>query len=467
MSDREVLRPTPRRSTPGLVGGRVAAIVSSPVRLVPIGFLGLIAVGTALLLLPVSAGDAAPATGVPLTTAVFTATSAVCVTGLIVVDTPTYWSTAGQAVILVLIQIGGLGVATLSALLGLVIARRLRLSTRLVAAEGSGALALGTVRSLVVNIVRIFAVVELSVAAVLTLRFALHYDEAWPRAIWLGVFHSVSAFNNAGFALFTDNLIPFATDEWITMPIMCALVLGGIGFPVIFELLRRTRPRDWSINTRLVLGTSAVLLVLGTVLLWVSEATNADTVAGADGVDRFFVSLFLSASPRTAGFNIIDYGVMTDEGLLATIALMFIGGGSAGTAGGIKVTTVAVLTLAVIAEARGDSDTTAFDRRIDTTTLRQALAVTALSLGLVVSATFLFLILTGERLAEALFEVVSATATVGLSTGVTFRIDEGPQWILIVCMFLGRIGPTTLAAALALRSRRKLYRLPPGRPLIG
>lgn len=460
------LPPTPRRSVPG-AAGRLRGLVTSPVRLVPVGFLALIAVGTGLLLLPVSAGAGAPEAGVPFTTAAFTATSAVCVTGLIVVDTPTYWSTTGQVVILVLIQIGGLGVATLSALLGLVIARRLRLTTRLVAAEGSGALALGTVRSLVVNIVRIFLVVEAVVAAVLAARFALHYDEALPRAVWLGVFHSVSAFNNAGFALFTDNLVPFATDEWITMPIMVALVLGGIGFPVIFELLRRTRPRDWSINTRLVLTASAVLLVAGTVLVWLSEWRNAATVAGASGTDRFFLSLFLSASPRTAGFNVVDYGDMTDAGLMVTIVLMFMGGGSAGTAGGIKVTTVAVLVAAVVAEARGDADTTVFDRRIDTTTLRQALAVTALTTALVVTATLLFLELTDERLADALFEVVSATATVGLTTGVTFRIDEGPQWILIACMFLGRIGPTTLAAALALRSRRKLYRLPPGRPLIG
>ncbi|MGF1648535.1 MAG: TrkH family potassium uptake protein [Kineosporiaceae bacterium] len=448
-------------------GGRLRGLVASPVRLVPIGFLGLVAIGTGLLLLPVSAGAGAPAAGVPFTTAAFTATSAVCVTGLIVVDTPTYWSTTGQAIILVLIQVGGLGVATLSALLGLVIARRLRLSTRLVAAEASGALALGTVRSLIVNIVRIFLVVETVVAALLATRFALHYDEELPRALWLGAFHSVSAFNNAGFALFTDNLMPFATDEWITVPIMVALGLGGIGFPVIFELVRRTRPRDWSINTRLVLTTSAVLLVAGTALVWLSEWRNAATVAGASGTDRFFLSLFLSASPRTAGFNVVDYGDMTDAGLLVTITLMFVGGGSASTAGGIKVATLAVLVMAVVAEARGDTDTTAFDRRIDTTTLRQALAVTALTMGLVVTATLLFLELTDERLADALFEVVSATATVGLTTGVTFRIDEGPQWILIVCMFLGRIGPTTLAAALALRSRRKLYRLPPGRPLIG
>jgi Trk-type K+ transport system membrane component len=203
------------------------------------------------------------------------------------------------------------------------------------------------------------------------------------------------------------------------------------------------------------------------VLVWLSEWRNAATVAGASGTDRFFLSLFLSASPRTAGFNVVDYGDMTDAGLMVTIVLMFMGGGSAGTAGGIKVTTVAVLVAAVVAEARGDADTTVFDRRIDTTTLRQALAVTALTTALVVTATLLFLELTDERLADALFEVVSATATVGLTTGVTFRIDEGPQWILIACMFLGRIGPTTLAAALALRSRRKLYRLPPGRPLIG
>jgi potassium uptake TrkH family protein len=456
-----------RRAATGLAD-RGLTFVTNPVRIVPLGFAGLIALGTALLLLPASSGEEAPESGVPFTTAVFTATSAVCVTGLNVVpDTATYWSTFGQGVILALIQTGGLGIATITVLLALVVARRLGIGTRLAAAAGTGAVDLGDVRRLVVGIVRIFLVVQAAIAVVLTLRFVTGYDEPPLRAAWLGLFHSVSAFNNAGFALFGDSLIGFARDEWITVPIMVAIILGGLGFPVILEVLRRGRVRMWSINTKITLITTGLLLVGGTLVMIAVEAGNRATVGAGSPVDGFWAAVFMSVSARTAGYNTVNYADVSDAGLLATTTLMFIGGASASTAGGIKVATLAVLVLAVFAEARGDSDTEAFGRRIDTATLRQALAVTSLYLGQVIVATLLLLELSEERLADALFEVVSATGTVGLSTGTTLRIEEPAQWVLIGCMFLGRIGPAALAAALALRERPKLYRLPRGRPLIG
>jgi trk system potassium uptake protein TrkH len=445
---------------------RLRALLT-PARVIPLGFLAAIVVGTLGLLTPWAVTSGATEDGVPLVVAVFTATSAVCVTGLSLVESGTYWSTTGQALVRTMIQVGGLGIATLSALLALAITRRLGLQSRLTAGAATRTGSLAEARVVLVGILRTTLVVEGAVALLLTLRFAVHYGEPLGRATWLGVFHAVSAFNNAGFTLFEANsLEQFATDEWVTAPVMVAVVLGGIGFPVILEVLKRRR-LSWSVNTRLVLIGTALLLVGGTLLYLVLEWDNPDTLGGAEGVDRFWLALFMSVTARTAGFNTVDYAEVTDASLFLTNALMFVGGGSAGTAGGIKVGTLAVLVAAVLAEARGERDADIFDRRIAPETIRQALAVIGLSLAVVGIATITLLHLSDERMAEVLFEVVSATATVGLSTGITARLPPGGDWVLIVCMFVGRLGPVTVAGALALRERHRLYRLPETRPLIG
>ncbi len=448
-----------------LTRSRVRTVITSPVRIVPIGFAVTIAVGTILLLTPAARGDDTEL--VSLTIAAFHATSAVCVTGLSSVDTPNYWSTFGHAVLAVLIQVGGIGVATLTALLALLVAGRMGLRSRLTAASGAGAVDIGTVQRVLVGIARTFVVCELIVATFLTIRFATHYDYSIPRAVWHGVFHSISSFNNAGFGLYSDNLVRFATDEWITGPIMAAIVVGGLGFPVILEVLRQKRISLWSVNTRLVLVTTVVLLISGATLFALLEWDNPATLGALSPVDRLWNAVFMSVTPRTAGFNTVDYEQVGDSALLTTIALMFVGGGSASTAGGIKVGTLAVLALAIWAEARGYDDTAAYDRRIDSGTVRQSLAVVGLYAVQLFVATVALVEVAGASLTRTLFEVVSATGTVGLSTNLTATLPEPGLWILISCMFLGRVGPATLVAGLALSSRRRLYRLPPGRPLIG
>ncbi len=445
---------------------RVRALLS-PARVIPLGFLAAISLGTLALLTPWAVASGQAPDGVPLVTAVFVATSAVCVTGLTLVETGTYWSTTGEALILTMIHVGGLGIATLSALLALAVTRRLGLQSRITAGMATRVGGIADARSVLVGILRTTVVIEGAVAVALTLRFALHHGEPPGRALWLGVFHAVSAFNNAGFSLFAENaLYDYATDEWVTGPIMVAIVLGGIGFPVVLEVLRRTR-LPWSVNTRLVLMGTAVLLVGGTVLFLLLEWDNPETLGAFEGSDKLWTAVFLSVTARTAGFNTVDYGDVTDASLFLTNILMFIGGGSAGTAGGIKVGTVAVLVAAVLAEARGDADADVFGRRIGSDTIRQALAVIGLYLAVVGTATILLLHLSGERMADVLFEVISATATVGLSTGITPDLPPGGDWVLIVCMFLGRLGPVTVAGALALRERPRLFRLPETRPLIG
>ncbi|WP_250445871.1 TrkH family potassium uptake protein [Actinotalea sp. C106] len=435
-----------------------------PGQLVVGGFALAIAVGTALLMLPVS--STGPRAG--LLDALFTATSAVCVTGLVVVDTATAWSTFGQVVVLVLIQVGGFGIMTLATLLGLLISRRLGLGSRLVAATATRSVGLGDVRSVLLGVGTVTVAVEVVTALLLTGRLMVAYGEPLGRALWLGTFHSVSAFNNAGFALYSDSLMGFATDAWVCLPIAAAVVIGGLGFPVLLELQRQRRtPSRWSLHTRLTLVVTVVLLVVGTVFVLAAEWRNPATLGPMSTPGKLLAGFFQGVMPRTAGFNSIDTGAMNTGTLLGTDVLMFIGGGSGGTAGGIKVTTFAVLLIAIWSELRGDSDATAFDRRIAPAALRQALAVVALSLATVVTVTIAIAMTSSFTLDEVLFEVVSAFATVGLSTGITAELEHWHQVLLIVLMFVGRLGPITLGTALALRERQRRFRYPEAAPLVG
>ena len=436
-----------------------------PAQLVVAGFATAVVAGTALLMVPAAS---TPEGGPDLLTALFTATSAVCVTGLVVVDTGGYWSTLGEVAILALIQIGGLGTMTLASLLGLAISRRLGLRARITAAAETKAVGLGEVRGVVVGVARTSLVVEALVALPLFLRFWLAYDESPGRAAYLGVFHSVSAFNNAGFALWPDSLVRFATDPWICLPIAVAVIVGGIGFPVILELRKRLRtPRAWSLHTKMTLWATVVLLVAGTLLITATEWRNPATLGQLDTPGRLLAGFFQAVMPRTAGFNSIDTGAQYEGTLLLTVVLMFIGGGSAGTAGGIKVTTFVLLFVVIWAEVRGERDVQAFERRIGDRVVRQALTVALLAVGLVVAATVVMVQLTGFATHVVLFEVTSAFATVGLSTGITADVGVAGQLILIGLMFVGRLGPITLVSALALRERHRLYHHPEGRPIIG
>ena len=436
-----------------------------PAQVVVVAFALAILVGTLVLMLPVSREGT---DGAPFMVALFTSTSAVCVTGLVVVDTPSYWSTFGEMTILALIQVGGFGIMTLASLLGLLVFRRLGLRSRLTAAAETKATGLGDVRTVVKGVVVISLVFEAVTALLLTLRLAWGYDEEWGRAAYLGVFHSVSAFNNAGFALYSDSLMGFVSDPWICLPIAFAVIAGGLGFPVWLELYRRFRPTwAWSMHTRMTLTATAALLVLGAVFVIASEWDNPATLGALSGPDRLLAGFFQAVMPRTAGFNSLDYGQMREGTLLGTEMLMFIGGGSAGTAGGIKVTTFILLFFAIFAEVRGEQDVVAFGRRVDPRAIRQALTVALLAVGAVVASTFVILQLSAVATEDALFEVVSAFATVGLSTGITADLPTASQLVLTLLMFVGRLGPITLVSALAVREQTRLHRLPEGRPLIG
>ncbi|HET8586704.1 MAG TPA: potassium transporter TrkG [Candidatus Limnocylindria bacterium] len=443
----------------------ILASFQHPAQVIVTGFGAAVLLGTALLALPISTESGEPAGWL---TALFTATSAVCVTGLAVVDTESHWSAFGEIVIAGLIQIGGLGIMTLATLFTLMVAGRLGLRARIFAQAETRASSPTDVRHVVRRVVVFSLASEATAAVVLTGRFLLGYDEPFGRAVYLGVFHAISAFNNAGFALWSDSLMRYATDPWVCLTVAAAVIAGGLGFPVVFELLRTwCRPRRWSVLTRITVAVTTVLLIVGTLVFLITEWHNPKTLGPLDDPGKLLAAFFTAVMPRTAGFNSIDIAGMYPTSWLATDLLMFIGGGSAGTAGGIKVTTLSMLAFVIWSEMRGEHEVNIGHRRLPETAQRQAVSVTLISMTLVALSTYLLMALTPHSLDQALFEVVSAFGTVGLSTGITADTTLAGQILLVLLMFIGRTGPLTLGSALALKDRTRRYQLPEERVIVG
>ncbi|MGN9783294.1 TrkH family potassium uptake protein [Nonomuraea sp. ZG12] len=436
-----------------------------PATVLAVGFGATILIGTAVLATPLAttAGDSTH-----WVTALFTATSAVCLTGLVVVDTASYWSDFGEVVIALLIQAGGLGIMTLATLVTLLISGKVGLRARMSTQLETKAVNAASLRQVVRKVVVFSLVCEVIVAVVLTGRFALGYGEPFGRAVYLGAFHAVSAFNNAGFALWPDNLMRFVTDPWICLTIAIAVIVGGLGFPVVFELLRSWRhPTRWSMLTRLTMSLTVILLTAGTLIFMATEARNPDTMGPLDNSGKLLASFFAAVMPRSAGFNSIDISQMEPSSWLVTDVLMFIGGGSAGTAGGIKLTTFGFLLFIVWAELRGETQVNIAHRRLPESTQRQAVTIGLLGVFLVGTSTWLLMLITPHSLDQVLFEVISAFATNGLSTGITADISLAGHVLLSVLMFIGRIGPLTVGSALALKKRTRHYELPEERMIVG
>jgi trk system potassium uptake protein TrkH len=435
-----------------------------PARLALAVFASVVVVVTGLLSVPAATADGERA---PLVDALFTATSAVCITGLTVVDTALYWSGFGQVVILVGIQIGGFGVMTLASILGLVVSRRIGLTQRLLTASETKTERLGEVGSLVRAVVVTSLVVEAFLAVALFPRFlTLGYGVG--TSAWDAVFLAVSIFNNAGFVNTPEGLYPFVGDPWINLPVIVGTFIGALGFPVILSVGRAWRkPSRWNLHTKLTLTTSATLFVIGTVAIGMLEWYNPRTFGALPLGDRILASFMAGNTPRSSGFATVDIGDMREATWLVQDALMFVGGGSASTAGGIRVTTMAVLVLAIVAEARGDRDVDVFGRRIPPESLRLAVSITFAGASTVLVACLALLSMTDLRLDVVLFEVISAFATCGLSTGITADLPDEAKYLLSALMYAGRTGTMTLAAALAVRSRRRVVRQPEERPIIG
>jgi trk system potassium uptake protein TrkH len=428
----------------------------TPATVLVLGFAVLIAIGTVLLLLPVSR-----AAGMPMDpiVALFTATSAVCVTGLVVVDTATHWSTFGQVVIMGLVQVGGFGFMTGSTLLLLLfIGGRIGLRDRILAQASTGDLHLGGVLGIVRRIALFTIIVELTGAAVLFMAFLASGRDAG-QAAWFGLFHAVSAFNNAGFDLFGGfrGLGAYATDPLVLVPLALLIILGGLSVAIVADVLGR---RQWGrlvLESKLVLLTTLVLLVGGAIAFAALEWSNPRTLGAIPPEYRPLNAFFESVTLRSGGFAVINQGALGEAALFIAMALMFIGGASGSTAGGIKVNTFTVLLIAIVSTVRGRPSAEAFGRRVPHELIYRALSVALLSIAFVFIVALGMEVLAGTPFVDTTFEAISAFGTVGLSTGITPDLPATAQLLEAVAMFVGRLGPLTLALALAARQRPRAY----------
>jgi len=444
-----------------------------PAQIVVMAFGAAVIIGTILLLLPVSS---APGKSTDFVTALFTAVSAVCITGLTVVETGTHWSGFGQVVILLLIQAGGLGIVAFATLIGLLIAGRISLRDRLNTMTEAKIVGIDSMPALLRAIMLVYFGFEFALALYLVGRLHFGYGESLPDAIWYGVFHAISAFNNGGFSLFEGSMATFASDLFIIAPIGLAVVVGGLGFPVLIELHERIwrlnpqpsgKPKRFSLHTRLTLGTTAVLLAAGSLFIGLLEWNNSATLGKFSFVEKIWNSVFMAIVPRSGGFSSVDVSQMDPATWLGMNLMMFIGGGSASTAGGIKVTTIAILVFIIYTEIRGETAVNVGNRRLPRSIQRQALTLVALYATVIIVSTLFLAATTRFNLDNLLFEVISAAATVGLSTGITPDLPDFAKVWLSVLMFIGRLGPVVVASALALRVAKRHYELPKERPLIG
>ena len=450
---------------------------SSPARFAILVFSSLVALFTLLLSLPAASADGQ---WTPFADALFTAVSTICVTGLSTVNMGTHWSPFGHVLIYLGVNVGALGVLTLASILGMIISKRLGLRAKLLAAGDTNPLRMHggpvnegqTVRlgevALLLRTVALSTVVIEAVLAVLLYPSLLAGGVHPVTALWEAPYFAAMAFTNTGFVPNAEGLAPFAHDYLFMSVLMLGVFLGSIGFPVIFTLWRHQwHVRQWSLHAKLTIITTVLLFFAGAIVFVVLEYGNPRTFGSMDAWDTTFQAFFLSAMTRSGGFNVIDIGDLYGSSLLVGSMLMFVGGGSASTAGGIKVTTLAVLALAVWSEAKGRPSVEVFRRRIPSDVLRVALSVVAWGATIVAVATIAITQLTKADLGAVLFEVISGFATVGLSTGLTKELSTPAVLVLAVTILMGRVGTVTLAAAVAATSRSQLYSLPVERPIVG
>lgn len=439
----------------------------NPARTLILGFLSIITIGSVLLMMPFSTvGD------ISAVDAVFTATSAVCVTGLIVKDTPRDFTLTGQIIIMILIQLGGLGYMTSATIISLVIGKKIGLGERLIMKEALNVLSLEGVVRFTRAVLFVTLLCELSGAFLLSLRFMQDYT--LPQAFYYGLFHAVSAFNNAGFSLFSDNLMQYRGDVTVNLVISLLIIFGGIGFIVISELYQYRKKKVFriSVHTRIVLTTTAFLILFGSVLIYFFEHANPSTFQDMSLREKILSSFFASVTPRTAGFNTLDYSVMRLDTLFLTIILMFIGASPGGTGGGVKTTSFAVILASLASIIRSMRDTVIFRRRIPVETVAKSHLLVMLALLFVIIVSLVIIRLEDTTYMKSMFEVTSAFGTVGLSTGdggvrsLSAIFSPAGKLLISFTMFAGRLGPLTLAIAVV-RRKEEMFRYPEGNVIIG
>lgn len=420
----------------------------SPQQILVFGFAGVILIGSIILSLPVSSATIQP---VNFVDAFFTATSAVCVTGLIVVNTATQWSLFGKIIILLLIQIGGLGYMTLATLFVIMIGKQVSLKDRLAFAEGIQTFSFVEIKRFIIYVVKITMLIEFVGALILSVKWIPEFGII--KGSGYSIFHAVSAFCNAGFSTFGSNLSDYIGSIPVNLGITLLIILGGIGYIVISDIYSYKKTKRLLLHTKVAILTTAVLIVLGAVLIFLLENNNPKTLGLLTLKNKLLTAYFQSVSSRTAGFNTVDISAFTAPILFLAMGLMFIGASPSGTGGGIKTTTFATIFASINATFKGRKSVSIFKRRISAEIVRKSFILGCLAVAFVSAMTFLILIIEGKDFMKTLFEVVSAFATCGLSAAVgtplsfsSFFTPLG-KLLIILTMFVGRLGPLTIAIA--------------------
>lgn len=437
----------------------------NPPKALVLGFAIIILIGTFFLTLPIATVDA---NGLSFLDALFTATSATCVTGLVVVDTGDTFSIFGELVILFLIQIGGLGFMTFATLLFLLLGKKISLKERLLLKEAFNNVTIAGLVKLVKRILLFTALIEIIGGFILSIRFS--FDMPVGKAFYFGFFHAISNFNNAGFDIMGDfkSLTEYVDDPFVVFTISALITIGGLGFIVINELYEYRGTKRLSVHTKIVLTTTFILTIGSTLLIFLFEYNNSKTIGPLSEWGKILGSLYQAVTPRTAGSNTLPIGDLTHSTLFLIIWLMFIGGGSGSTAGGIKITTFAVLVATMWCQMKGKEDVVLFKRRIVNETILKALTVTMCGMMIVVLVTIvLSLIEQRHSFMMYLFEATSAFGTAGLTMGLTPELSTGGRLLIILTMFVGRLGPLTIAFAITNRRKTEAFRHPKGKIMIG
>ncbi|MCT4661686.1 MAG: TrkH family potassium uptake protein [Tissierellales bacterium] len=440
-----------------------------PAQVLVLGFAILIMIGATLLNLPIASMDGK---SIGFIDALFTSASAVCVTGLSVVNTAAHWTLFGKFVLLVLIQIGGLGFMTMATLVALLLGRRITLKERLIMQEELNQFTMQGLVKLTKYVILSTFFVELMGAIGLAFTFVPHYNDP-VKGIWYAVFHSISAFCNAGFDLTGSSMVEFVGDPIVNIVMSLLVIFGGLGYSVYINvtdrILHKGARRKFSLHTKMVLVITGALLLLGFVLIFIFEYNNTATFGSLNFGEKLFAAFFQSMAPRTAGFNSIDMAGITNASAFIIIVLMFIGGSPGSTAGGIKTTTVGALIYAMISVVRGKTDIEAFKKRLPSEIVLRSMTVVGIAMGIVSVVTMALSITESASFLDIFFESVSAFATVGLSRGLTPNLTVVGRLIITLTMFVGRLGPLTMAFAFAQRQKKNKgqFRYPEERIIVG
>lgn len=443
---------------------QLTRLKKNPPLIIGLSFALVIFIGAIILNLPISTKDG---NTVGFVNALFTSASATCVTGLVVKNTAAYWSPFGKTIILMLIQIGGLGTMTLVSLVAVIVGKKIGLKDRLLIKEQLNFETLTGLVRLIIYVIIVSISIEIIGAICLSIKFIPMFG--FKKGIAFSIFHSISAFCNAGFDILGESLVPYKKDLWLNLVIMSLVIIGGLGFSVYVDIYKKRKYSRYSIHTKMVLIITSILLVLGTVLFFAFEYSNEKTFEGMNIGNKILASGFQSTIARTAGFNSVDIGAITDASKFLLVILMFIGGSPGSTAGGLKTTTFGILLFTVISIIQDQKEVDLLKRTIPISIIKKAFVMAFICVFVVIFVTLSLTIVEGGRFdfIDILFETVSGFGTVGLSTGITPELSEISKLIITITMYLGRVGPTTLAIGLGKGHKKRSIRYVDGSILIG